>query len=330
MRTLILCGPGLGDVLQASPLIRRLGADADATITVACPPGTVEISRHLDGAGEILPLALCGPHPGFGEMARGWLELRRHRFEIAFVCSTAPLLRGALYLSGIARRLGPSGGATAVLLTHHIAARPGENRSSTWLRLADGIVPTPGAELPAMHIPDDVQRRADQLLLSSGVGDGRLVIALGPGTGVPAADGESPELWDPERYAHLGNQLNQRHGASVVLLGDPADHHRVERVQMDLMAPALNLCGEIDLLTTAAVLARCDLLVSADTPLLHLAAAVGTPTVGLFGTSDGRRRGAWGGEHRVVQALADRQPPGEERLQRIRVDDVLAAIEASI
>jgi hypothetical protein len=58
---------------------------------------------------------------------------------------------------------------------------------------------------------------------------------------------------------------------------------------------------------------------------------VGTPTVGLFGPTDGRRRGPYGGEHRVVQALP---PPGRRQdwpdqalMDRIRVDDVLAGIE---
>ena len=76
---------------------------------------------------------------------------------------------------------------------------------------------------------------------------------------------------------------------------------------MDLRAEATDLVGEIDLATLAGVIARCDLLVGTDTPLLQLAAAMGTPTVGLFGPTDGARGGAYGAAHRVVQAIAPPQ-----------------------
>jgi ADP-heptose:LPS heptosyltransferase len=82
------------------------------------------------------------------------------------------------------------------------------------------------------------------------------------------------------------------------------------------------------------VIARCDLLVGSDTPLLQLAAAVDTPTVGLFGPTDGARGGAYGAAHRVLQALA---PPRFEdgiatvaSMDQIRVEDVLAGIEATL
>ena len=84
----------------------------------------------------------------------------------------------------------------------------------------------------------------------------------------------------------------------------------------------------------AGVIARCDLLVGSDTPLLQLAAAMGTPTVGLFGPTDGARGGAYGPAHRVVQALA---PPryddgvvNQASMDQIRVEDVLAGIEATL
>jgi ADP-heptose:LPS heptosyltransferase len=106
---------------------------------------------------------------------------------------------------------------------------------------------------------------------------------------------------------------------------------------MDMRADTTDLVGEIDLSTLAGVIARCDLLVGTDTPLLQLAAAMGTPTVGLFGPTDGARGGAYGRAHRVVQALP---PPiyedsledeeGEASMDQIRVEDVLAGIEATL
>ena len=119
-----------------------------------------------------------------------------------------------------------------------------------------------------------------------------------------------------------------------MVVGSAHDRSAAEHMKMDLRADATDLVGEIDLSTLAGVLSRCDLLVGSDTPLLQLAAAMGTPTVGLFGPTDGARGGAYGPAHRVVQALA---PPRFEdglattaAMEQIRVEDVLAGIEATL
>ncbi len=107
---------------------------------------------------------------------------------------------------------------------------------------------------------------------------------------------------------------------------------------LDLGASAVDLSGQLDLRVVAAVLARCDLLVGGDTPLLHIAAAVGTPAVGLFGPTDGRRRGPYGSDHRIIQGVYSDPPDvpvGDgisppSVMDQIRVEDVLASIEASL
>ncbi len=152
-----------------------------------------------------------------------------------------------------------------------------------------------------------------------------LLVAIAPGLGF-ADDDVAP--WSAERFAHLANRLASRHGAGVVLVGDPRDRDTAEAMRLDLAAETVDLCGEADLATTAAVIARCDLLIATDTPLLHVAAAVGTASVGLFGASDGHVRAPAGGQHRVVQALPNGRATGS--LDRIRVDDVLAGIESAL
>jgi ADP-heptose:LPS heptosyltransferase len=99
-------------------------------------------------------------------------------------------------------------------------------------------------------------------------------------------------------------------------------------VLVDCAAPVVDLSGKLTLVEMAAIAERCDLLIACDSPLLHLAAAVGTPTVGLFGLSDGRRRGPHGTEHRILQALPTGTTPAP--VERIRVDDALAAIESQL
>jgi ADP-heptose:LPS heptosyltransferase len=175
-------------------------------------------------------------------------------------------------------------------------------------------------------------------LHSTAMADGRLLVALAPGAGHTDlhrnhADAAS---WEPERWAHLANQLATRHGAGIIFVGAAEDQAVTMAASVDIAAPHADVTGQLDLLATAALLRKCDLLVSGDSPLLHLAAAVGTPTIGIFGPTDGRRRGAYGSEHRVVQALPaphSRRLPhhgADLLMNQIRVEDVLAAIETSL
>jgi len=223
------------------------------------------------------------------------------------------------------RQVGLAGGLSGYLLSERVPVAPDGNRARGWLALADRLA-VPAQQMGAEFEPtEEATRSAEQLLLSKGVGDGRLLVAIAPGQGFADA---AVAAWGAERFAHLANRLATRHGAGVILVGDARDRRPAEAMRLDLAADTVDLCGELDLGTTAAVIARCDLLIAADTPLLHLAAAVGTASVGLFGPTSGRARAPAGVQHRVVQALPNGTIPAS--LDGIRVDDVLAGIESAL
>jgi ADP-heptose:LPS heptosyltransferase len=338
MRILVLVPGRRVEVLQASPLIETLAAGLPGVrITLACWPEAAEIARALDGVDEVVGLRCLDPGAGPLSWVAGWARVRRRRFEVAVICSATAPARLLSYLAGIPRRVGPSGGLTTTLLSDHVRPRSGENRAAGWLRCAEVLGIASPRHHPRLEPGAAAEQRALVQLHSSGIADGRLLVALAPGSAhleIPPRLREAA-AWPPERWAHLANQLAARHGAAVLFVGSAEDEAAVDAASMDLAAPHADLTGQLDLLATAALLRHCDLVVSGDSPLLHLAAAVGTPTVGLFGASDGRLRGAYGEEHRVVQAIA---APGagparagsDGLMARIRVEDVLAAIESSL
>jgi ADP-heptose:LPS heptosyltransferase len=321
----VVVAGGLTETLQAAPLIAALSAGIDEPLLVAGPPSATDLAQGLSGADQYLPVRGLGTRPTVAGLGRLWFELRRRRLEVAVVCSELVGVRAAVYAAGIPRRVGCGGGVSDRLLSDAVPCPPGGNRAHAWLGLAGALgipVGLPGTEFVPRA---EASSTAEQLLLSRGVGDGRLLVAIAPGNGF-SDNVVTP--WSAERFAHLANRLATRHGAGVVLVGDPRDRDTAEAMRLDLAADTVDLCGEVDLATTAAVIARCDLLIATDTPLLHVAAAVGTASVGLFGASEGRVRAPAGGQHRVVQALPNGRATGS--LDRIRVDDVLAGIESAL
>jgi ADP-heptose:LPS heptosyltransferase len=324
MNVVAVVDGGLVEALQALPLIAWLRASGHGPLTLATSRAAAAgLEGYLPDVDEVVVLASAGG-PARG-IATDIVALRRRRLDAAAVCSAQSRHRLLAYAAGCARRVGLTGGPLSLLLTAHVEPMLGENRAAAWLRLAEplgGVAPRPH---PLVDPGDLARRRAETLLVGRGFEDGRPLVAL-----VAAQHGDTPPSgalsWEPERFAHLANQLAERHGAGVVLLGAIADRPAVDRLLLDLEASVLDLCGELSLMEAAAVTERCDLVIAGDSPLLHLAATLGTPTVGLYGPTDGRMRGPLGVEHRVIQGVSEAD--ASLAMNRIRVDDVLATVEA--
>jgi ADP-heptose:LPS heptosyltransferase len=127
--------------------------------------------------------------------------------------------------------------------------------------------------------------------------------------------------------------LIQERGATIVLTGAASDRALVDRVK-GLLPPehVIDVAGDEELLTVAAILQRLDLFITGDTGPMHIAAAVGTPIVAVFGPSDPVRYAPSGPRDRVVRIELPCAPCNRIRLPPARcvghVPDCLAGISA--
>lgn len=151
----------------------------------------------------------------------------------------------------------------------------------------------------AVAIPDtkiwlaDEDRAAANALLNELPGPRRL--ALAPGANWPG------KIWPATHYVALANALNDCFDA-VVLLGNAADAKAGVQMQSAIALPSVNLMGRTSLLGAAAALADCSLFVGNDSGLGHLAAAVGTHSVTVFGPGRPARYRPWGSRASLVMA----------------------------
>jgi ADP-heptose:LPS heptosyltransferase len=137
-----------------------------------------------------------------------------------------------------------------------------------------------------------------------GVEGKRLLVAIHPGSGAPI------KSWPVPRWAAVIQTLRARHDAEIVLTGGLGERDLVRQIA-DLVEPGpLTLAGETTLDQLAALFAACDLVLGGDSGPLHLAAAVGTPTVRLYGPTDVREFGPWpqNGPHVALAAGLPCQP----------------------
>ncbi len=195
-----------------------------------------------------------------------------------------------------------------------------------YLELVGLVGAAPVTPTPRLAVTDADRAAADAVLPAEGP-----VAFLHPG----ATDVR--RRWSADRFAAVGDALAAR-GVGVLVNGGPAERGIVEAVLDGMTAPARPVSLGLDAI--AGVLAGCDVVVSNDSGPLHLAAAVGAPTVGLYwGPNIVGSPPAWRGRHRPLAAFDLRCPVcGTENLRGrcehrvsfvdpIRVDEVVAAAE---
>jgi lipopolysaccharide heptosyltransferase II len=186
-------------------------------------------------------------------------------------------------------------------------------------------------ELP---LASDAIENADRFLAENGVDRSKPLIALNCGVGAarPARN------WFPNRFAALADRLIRELGAQVVFVGGKEDRDIVHNVMTSMKGKAVSAAGYLSLPQSAALLARSACLVSSDTGPLHLATAVGTPVVGLFGSTDPRRTGPIGRGHQVLIKTTSCVPCEKKQcpfgtrvcMLEITVDEVYHAVQRAI
>jgi len=317
MHELVIRAPNhLGDLVMALPALHE--ARPDAVIT---PPGLVSLIE-LAGFKPI-------PYETPLKTARNLRELDVHR-GILFTPSFSSALTFAL--GRVKERRGTDTDHRGFLLTHKVDAQLLEHthRSSVYWLLATGELPTtrPVAALP---ISSELKQEFEKLLP---VNHKQRRIALFPGSNAPA------RRWGADHFAQLARRLADN--AQVIVFGGANERDLTSIAAGDV---AVDLGGRTSLPLLAAGLATCDLLISNDSGPLHLAAAVGTHTISLWGAGDPARTGPPAG-HVVVR---DRRLPCLECVKNqcprrgrgyilpdaymecmhlISVDDVLTSVNA--
>jgi 3-deoxy-D-manno-octulosonic-acid transferase/heptosyltransferase-1 len=141
------------------------------------------------------------------------------------------------------------------------------------------------------------------------------------------------KLWDNRKFSRLCETLIQKYHARVVLTGGQSDGQTMREIQTGMGERVVNLAGKTSLMTLAALFEMADCVISTDTGPMHLAAAVGTPVVALFGPTASWRTGPFGPNHQVIQAGLEcspcfkRQCQHVECMAQISVESVLEGVE---
>ncbi len=294
MRILFITATRIGDaVLSTGLLDHLLRMHPDARITIACGPAAEGVFARMPQRERTLVVDKR-------RFDLHWLQL--WRATVGTVWDLVVDLRGSALSYLVPAR------CRAVL-------RGGRRPGHKLLHLAGalGISPAP---LPTSWTNDADRARADALL------------PAGPLIGLGPTANWSGKVWPAERFVALFHAVRDRAlpGArAVVFAGPGAAEAAMAAPVLAALADAVDLTGRLSLPEASACLARCTLFVCNDSGLMHLAAAAGTPTLGLFGPTPASEYGPSGRRAAAVQAPG---PAGAAPIEDLTVDAAAAACQA--
>ena len=151
---------------------------------------------------------------------------------------------------------------------------------------------------PRLRLTEVEQSNASRFLADAGIEVERTLIGIHPG------GNWIYKLWNAEKYAQLANALIKEHNVSILLFGGPNERELQTQVANMMDTPPI-LVKTANLREVTALIAACDVYIGNDTGPMHIAAAVGTPVVALFGSTNHVRSGPYGERHTVVQSGMD-------------------------
>ncbi|MEB3327916.1 MAG: glycosyltransferase family 9 protein [Candidatus Sericytochromatia bacterium] len=301
---------GMGSLVLLTPAIAALkGRHPHARLFVVTQAANREVVGLLPGVDGVLTLEVGrGPLAFLASLARLVRDVRRAAFDVwldaEFLTRFSALLTA---VSGARLRVGFHVPEVARGRFHHVRMPFNGHRHmvDNFLSLVTGELTPPAAPAPlAVLAPDAAARTAlTERLAALGVGPDEPLVVLNPNAGELALE----RRWPVERFGLLAGALLERWPGRVVFVGAPAERAHVARALAAAPRDArvVDLSGQTDLGTLVALFARARLLVSNDTGPLHLACAVGTPTVSIFGPETPVLFGPRGPRHRIVyRALA--------------------------
>ncbi len=298
----------LGDAVMSLPAIRAVRARFPASrITLLAKPAVLELYARESVADELLPYSAAT----LRQKIRFANSLRGQQFDCAILLQNAFEAAAFARMARIPERIGYARDGRSLLLTRAIPVpRSGgmpahEQYYYLELMRRAGIIDALPAAQPLQLEGADASRASGRIMLDE-AGLAGAVIGVSPGAAYGTA-----KRWLPERFAAAAVEIAKERSASVALFGSPAERDLCDAV-LALVAPsgviAGNFAGATSLAQFIDMAAACAVFLTNDSGAMHVASALGVPTVAVFGATDDSRTGPAGPRSRVVKHTVECSP----------------------
>ncbi len=326
---LLLNTTAMGDTLFCTPAIRAVRETfPEAKIISLVSPKAREvllnnpnIDRFIDYIGRVnLPFFFRLPG-----VIKG---LRKERVDLSIVLdSNDPEAGPFSYLSGAPVRIGWHESRLSFLFTIPVKKRiEGMHIVDIKLRALESIGVKAVGRKPEIFLSEEEETKADRILRDEGLSR-EAIVGIHP-------FGAKRYKWWPEEYVVSScNLLLEKYGYRTIIFGGNKERAFAEKMSGKISGKPLSAAGKLSIRESAALIKRCSFFVTTDSGPMHLAQAVGIPTIAIFGSTDPSSAGPTGEKNIVLRKKIDCSPckvydcPHVSCMKAIGVEDVVDAIE---
>ncbi|HKV61797.1 MAG TPA: lipopolysaccharide heptosyltransferase II [Candidatus Acidoferrum sp.] len=289
MKILVRGTNWVGDAIMALPALRAVRQRfPDAEIAIVARPYVADIYRDQEICNQLIPYDPKSLHPGFSGRERLAAELRAQKFDVALLLQNAFDAAWLAWRAKIPERIGYARDGRSLLLTRAVPVlKPGEVPAHEkfyyleLLRRAGWLDSVPDESFIGLHVPEEKRQNVHEFLRKAGVRQGAMKIAIGAGASYGSA-----KCWPPSRFAEVANRLQSETDADVILIGTAAETAVSAAISAEMRRAPVDLTGKTAIAELPALLSQCHLFIGNDSGAMHVAAAVGLPTVAVFGPTD--------------------------------------------
>jgi heptosyltransferase-2 len=336
MKILIRATNWVGDAIMALPAIHAIRSRPDANISILARSYVADIYREQNVTDELIIYDHRGKHAGIFGRERLASELRSRGFDVAILLQNAFDAAWLAWRAGIPQRIGYARDGRSILLTKAVPVpNPGEIPAHEkfyyleLLRRSGWIDSVPDEPFIKLHMNAASRAHAADQLAAAGVRHAAIRIAIGAG----AAYG-SAKCWPPSRFAELANHLQAQWDADVILFGAAGETDVSSAIASEMKRTPIDLTGKTSIADLPALLSQCHVFIGNDSGAMHVAAAVGLPTVAIFGPTDPFGTAPVTPRHTIVReqpycspCFLRRCPIDHRCMTRITTSEVEAAVD---
>jgi heptosyltransferase-2 len=291
----------VGDTIISFPAVhslRRLFPQAHIYLLVMSH--LAELWKANPDIDEVIPYDMpTGVGRIFGELGIARL-IKKRGIDLAVILPRSFSSAWMIFLGRVPHRIGYNSEGRNWLLTEGIDRTPPllrKHRMYYYLHLIERLGHCPSSPMPSLSLNGKIERWAKRFLARNGLQE-KVLVGFNPG----ATYGEA-KCWPRERFVELGRRLRKDYGAYILIFGSSRLKEKALNaiIAQGIGEGCLNLSGQTSLLELTSLLRKCHLLVTNDTGTMHVAAAVGTRVVAIFGPTDPLTTSPLGEGHVVIR-----------------------------
>ncbi|XCN75287.1 MAG: lipopolysaccharide heptosyltransferase II [Candidatus Electrothrix aestuarii] len=300
----------IGDAIMTTPAVRSIRHNfPDAKITLLALPWVADVFRACPHIDHIFIYDKQGHHQGLRGKLRLASELRQQNYDLTILLQNAFEAALITFLARIPIRGGYTTDGRGLLLTHRVRKHPEiktKHQVHYYQEMIKGLGLQRSENSLELFLDSAAEEDADALIkkaLQGGKADDIPIIGLNPG----AAYGPA-KCWPANKYAELAGRLSDKTGGLIVIFGTAADQQAATEISGAAGERVLDLTGKTTLAQALACIARCSVFITNDSGLMHVAAALNTPLVAVFGSTDHIATGPYSDKASIVRQPVDCSP----------------------